>query len=116
MVGEPPPGLWARAAVETSTGRYLGHAFLADREDLEGPEAGYIVRPRYQGRGIGTYLVKTLVEVAFEELGHGCVTGTVDVDHVASRRVLEKAGFHFVEERRDEEGPYHVYAVGREAS
>lgn len=114
VVGEPPPGLWVRAAVETSTGRYIGHAFLAERNDLDGPEAGYIVRPRYQGRGIGTYLVKTLVHVAFTELGHARVVATVDLDHVASRRVLEKAGFHLVEERHDEQGPYHVYAIERD--
>ena len=71
------------------------------------------MRPRYQGRGIGTCLVQTLVDVAFRELGHDRLVGTVDVDHAASRRVLEKSGFRFVEERTDECGPYHVYAIER---
>ncbi|KAK7280084.1 hypothetical protein RJT34_25146 [Clitoria ternatea] len=57
-------------------------------------ELGYALGSRYWGRGIATQVVKQVVEVAFSEFTHlERVEALVDVENVASQRVLEKAGF-----------------------
>lgn len=70
-------------------------------------EVGYRVAEHMAGAGLATSTLRELCRLAAEE--HGCRTLTARVgnEHVASRRVLEKAGFAPV-------GPADV--VGREGT
>ncbi|MFD2082728.1 GNAT family N-acetyltransferase [Actinopolymorpha cephalotaxi] len=60
---------------------------------------GYIVDPRYAGRGYATHLAKGLLTAAFDHLGLRRVTAGCYADNLASARVLEKAGM-----RREQHG------------
>lgn len=53
---------------------------------------GYMVDPRFAGRGVATRLARGLLAASFEHLGLRRVTAGCNVDNPASARVLEKAG------------------------
>ncbi|MEU4477246.1 GNAT family protein [Micromonospora sp. NPDC023966] len=55
-------------------------------------EIGYVVHPDHWGRGLGTEIARLLLSLAFDQVGLHRVEATTRPDHVASRRVLEKAG------------------------
>jgi len=53
---------------------------------------GYIVDPRFAGRGIGTATAHALLRAAFDGLGLHRVTAAANADNFASVNVLERAG------------------------
>jgi RimJ/RimL family protein N-acetyltransferase len=63
---------------------------------------GYMVAEEFQGRGVATAAVRLVSERSFEPelLALGRIEAVAAVDNVASRRVLEKAGFSFEGIRR----------------
>jgi RimJ/RimL family protein N-acetyltransferase len=96
------PGLLALVAtgrlaplvvVDLPAGEVLGggtlHHLDAERAIIE---IGYWLHPHARGRGIATRLARVLAEHAFT-LGVRRVAAYVNVDNVASERVLERAGF-----------------------
>jgi len=89
-------GFWA--AIERSTGDFLGWFHLRPGEDagpLE-PELGYRLHRRAWGQGLGTEGSLGLVDKAFGELGAARVYATTMAVNTGSRRVMEKAGLRFV--------------------
>jgi RimJ/RimL family protein N-acetyltransferase len=94
-----PDGLGRFAAVEKSTGAFLGWFSLrpADTRGLSGgTELGYRLRPQTWGRGLATEGARALVQSAFADVGADRVVATTMTVNVASRRVLEKAGLSLV--------------------
>jgi RimJ/RimL family protein N-acetyltransferase len=93
------PGLMASGrllpmtALDTTTGDAVGggvlHHLDAEREIVE---IGYWVLPHARRRGVATRIARVLAEHAFD-LGVHRVAAYVNVDNVASERVLERAGF-----------------------
>lgn len=91
----------------THGGETVGHgALLREGDDLA---IGYILPRRHWGRGYATEIAVALVSYARDTLGRARVIATTDVDHIASRRVLEKAGLAWVRDVLDEEAPYSLY-------
>lgn len=60
---------------------------------------GYIVEPKFWGRGVASNLVMGLLTAAFESLDLRRVTATCNADNAGSVRALEKAGM-----RREQHG------------
>lgn len=60
---------------------------------------GYVVDPRFAGRGVATELARGLLTAAFDCLGLRRVTAGCFADNKASARVLEKVGM-----RREQHG------------
>jgi RimJ/RimL family protein N-acetyltransferase len=101
---------WCVEAFES--GRSFAYAIVCgDRDEVAGyvnvtPSdgdvgvLGYWLRPSDRGRGLATAAVCALAGAAFESLGVVEVRADVDARNVASRRVLERAGFVVVGERR----------------
>lgn len=57
-------------------------------------ELGYVLAADYWGKGIATKAVKMVANTIFDEWPHlERLEAVVDVENVASQRVLEKAGF-----------------------
>ncbi|KAH9761748.1 N-acetyltransferase domain-containing protein [Citrus sinensis] len=55
---------------------------------------GYVVASKYWGKGIATRAVKMVTGIIFDEWPHlQRLEATVDVDNLASQKVLQKAGF-----------------------
>ncbi len=60
---------------------------------------GYLLLPEYQGKGYMTEAVKRVIDFAFSDDGCIRITTGCYSDNVASKRVMEKAGFRKEGER-----------------
>ncbi len=96
--------------VERADGGRVGHAALLRGEAGE-VELGFVLRPDSWGCGFATEIARALVAAALARHPGAPVIATVDVDHVASRRVLEKAGLVLAGTARDDEGAYFRYRL-----
>lgn len=67
----------------------------------DGHQVGYGVSASREGQGATTRALHLLLDTLRDEGVERVVAETFD-DHVASRRVMEKAGMRLVDERRDE--------------
>lgn len=91
-------------------GRYLGNASVRPRPEKQKDwEIGYYLRAEEWGKGFATEIARRLVDYSFAELGLKEVFATVDVENLASRRVLEKVGMKLYREEYDELGVFYVY-------
>jgi RimJ/RimL family protein N-acetyltransferase len=104
-------GFWA--AVERSTGRFVGWFHLRPAEGAPPGEVelGYRLRRSAWGKGYATEGSRALIDKAFVELGVERVVAFTMVVNVASRRVMEKAGLRFV---RVFHQPWPDYIEGEE--
>lgn len=66
---------------------------------LRGAHIGYWVDKRFANRGITTQAVGMMTEYGFNVLGLHRIEINLRPENVASRRVAEKAGYHFEGER-----------------
>ena len=64
-------------------------------------EAGFSVVPGWQGRGLATAALKTVLEYLTENEGIPCVTAWCAAENTGSRRVLEKAGMKLIHSEKD---------------
>jgi RimJ/RimL family protein N-acetyltransferase len=88
-------GLGRWAAVERSSGAFLGWLALAPREPGSA-ELGYRLRRSAWGKGYATEGARALVHHAFAELGLERVWAQTMAVNLRSRRVMERAGLRFV--------------------
>lgn len=104
-------GFWA--AIETSTGRFVGwfHFRPAKAGHPNEVELGYRLRKSAWGKGYATEGSRALIDKGFAELGVQRVVAFTMVVNVASRRVLEKAGLRLV---RTFHQPWPDYIEGEE--
>jgi RimJ/RimL family protein N-acetyltransferase len=104
-------GFWA--AVERSTGRFLGwfHFRPADGAPPGEVELGYRLRRSAWGKGYATEGSRALIDKGFAEFGVQRVVASTMVVNVASRRVMEKAGLRLV---RIFHQPWPDYIEGQE--
>jgi ribosomal-protein-alanine N-acetyltransferase len=92
---------WAMWAVqERAGGAFVGACGLRPLE-MRGPEVelAYDLFPRFWGRGLAGEAAAATISLALGELALERVIGVVKPAHLASRRVLEKAGLVYVEIR-----------------
>jgi RimJ/RimL family protein N-acetyltransferase len=89
-------GFWA--AVEKSTGRFIGwfHFRPAKGAPPGEIELGYRLRRSAWGKGYASEGSRALIDKGFAEHDVQRVVAFAMVVHVASRRVMEKAGLRFV--------------------
>jgi RimJ/RimL family protein N-acetyltransferase len=104
-------GFWA--AVEKATGRFVGwfHFRPAKAARPGEVELGYRLRRSAWGQGYATEGSRALIEKGFAELGVQRVVAFAMVVHVASWRVMEKAGLKYV---RTFHQPWPDYIEGEE--
>jgi RimJ/RimL family protein N-acetyltransferase len=69
-------------------------ATLAAARDIE---FGYVLAPPVWGKGFATEAVKALADTVFSLTRANRILANSRVDNIASRRVLEKSGFAFVD-------------------
>jgi RimJ/RimL family protein N-acetyltransferase len=89
-------GFWA--AIEKSSGEFLGWFHFRPRKDadVDEPELGYRLRRSAWGKGYSSEGARALIHKGFTDLGVRRVWAETMVVHTASRRVMEKAGLDFV--------------------
>jgi len=89
-------GLWA--AVEKSTGEFLGWFLFRVRDDTNSDQLalGYRLRKSAWGKGYATEGSRALIDKGFREQGVQRVTAETMVVNSRSRRVMEKCGLSLV--------------------
>jgi RimJ/RimL family protein N-acetyltransferase len=117
------PGLGLGACFLQSTGDFIGWLMLRPREyrpyaadgtlldSLEDAELGYRLARRFWGQGYATEMSRVLVKHGLEQLQLPQVVAFVDADHLASVRVLEKAGLSHAGRARYEAEDVELYRV-----
>ena len=85
-------GLWTW---RTPDGEFVGragirHVLVGEVQEVE---IAYALKRSFWGMGMASEITKALLGVGFQRLGLSSLVGVVFVSHVASRNVLEKAGF-----------------------
>lgn len=78
--------------------RYLGFCGLKYHKDADFVDLGYRIVRQEWGKGYATEVAKASLVFAFNELQLNGVVGRVMKENIASVRVLEKIGMHFVRE------------------
>ncbi len=94
MRSKPSGRAWcARVVVRRRDGAVIGHCgFHGPPTDVGRAEIGYMVLPRYRGRGYATEAARGLVDFARRK-GESVVFASVAPDNVASLAVVAKLGF-----------------------
>jgi len=107
-----PNGLNIWAVFTKDENDYIGHAGIYPRPTKkEDWEFVYFLRRDAWGKGFATEIARKIIEYGFEDLNLPEIFATVDDDHTASIRVLEKAGMNFLRYEYDDKGSYSVYSA-----
>jgi len=91
-------GAWF--VVRDQAGERLGTCGLIDREGLMHWDIGYAFLQRHAGQGYATEAARALLRHGRETLGLGTISAITDLENLASRRVLEKIGLRYVDDRQ----------------
>jgi len=96
-------------------GAFVGRAGIRPLvvEGVEEIEIAYALARDAWGRGYAGEIAEALVEHALGRLALPSLVGVVMVDHGASRRVLERAGFAFEREVVHAGEPCALYRLNR---
>jgi RimJ/RimL family protein N-acetyltransferase len=105
VVGERLAGPWSRTTLDDEGqgltlgvelmdgGHLVGDVLLAfDSRQHRSGEIGYVLHPGFSGHGYATEAVRTLLHLAFDELGLHRVTARVDARNLPSARLAERLG------------------------
>jgi RimJ/RimL family protein N-acetyltransferase len=98
---------------DLATGRFAGrgglrHVIVGGREEVE---IGYGLLPDFWGRGLATELATASAQSGFVTLGRQELVGFTLPTNLASRRVLEKAGFRYERDIVYAELPHVLYRL-----
>ncbi|MFF3336809.1 GNAT family N-acetyltransferase [Streptomyces sp. NPDC002888] len=97
LLAEQDAGLCHFHVVVDGQGELIGRVNLVDVEDGVA-ELGYRIGERAAGRGVATAAVGEVCRLAAEEYGLFGLTAVTTLDNLASRAVLERNQFTFVED------------------
>jgi ribosomal-protein-alanine N-acetyltransferase len=104
-------GLWV--VRERSTRRFAGRGGLR-RVSICGAdevEVAYALVPELWGRGLATEIARESIRVAFEALGLPDLVSFTLEGNLASRRVMEKAGFRYERDFLRAGAPHVLYRL-----
>jgi len=87
-------GRWA--CVHKENRRVIGFAGLKFLEDLKEVDIGFRLLPAYWGVGLATEAGRAVLDYGFTQLRLAEIIGLVDLENIASVRVLAKLGLKFV--------------------
>ena len=94
--GTPALGPYVLGICVAKSAELIGHVGLSP---LRGEvEVGCAIEQRFQGRGFATEAIQAMSEWGMQRFGLARVLGIVATENVASCKVLERAGFAFVDE------------------
>lgn len=87
-----------------SEDRYIGHAEIKPTGNVDGYEVVCAFVRAAWGRGLGTELLKSIMEYAFEVLKLTEVHGMIDATNTTSMALAHKLGFEHVRDVTDDDG------------
>ncbi len=104
-------GVWA--VVQKTDGAFVGAASLTPLAGTVEMQLGYRLEKKHWGRGYATEIAGGLVVYGFNYLHLDRIAATTNLDNYASMRVLEKAGFRFLETGCFYNWPMTYFAIDR---
>lgn len=109
-------GIGRLAIIEKETGAFLGWGGLKFiKEHVNGHQdyydLGYRFLKRHWGKGFASECSKAVIDYAFNELKLNSIYAIADMQHLASRNVLEKCGFSFVNTFEYDGDPHAWYEL-----
>lgn len=93
------PGLGMWATIERASGECIGMHLLAHVRGESDIQVGYLLFPRFWGRGYATEMAGRLLDYGFRDLAIPQIVAITDQPHVASQQVLLKIGLRRKGER-----------------
>lgn len=97
---EPDTHAWGGLIIQCEENMLIGDMGFHHAPDASGTvEIGYSLIASHHGRGYATEMATALVTWAFEQPEIMRIIAEFQVQNIASQRVLEKIGMHFVEQR-----------------
>lgn len=97
-------GRWA--AILKETNEFIGWAGLKYIKELNGRtntyDLGYRFLKRHWGKGYGTESAQAFIDFGFNEMKLDRISAYIDVENIASQKVLEKCGLTFTNTFMDE--------------
>lgn len=85
---------YALAIVDINNDDRLGDvAFKMLDAPAQKAEFGFMVKPKAQGKGVGSEALKLAIDYAFNSLGLNKLVAYCDVENLSSQKALEKNGF-----------------------
>jgi ribosomal-protein-alanine N-acetyltransferase len=91
-------GWWAVQPRDES--ELIGWSGLTYLPETDETEIAYLLARPYWGQGLATEASQVGMEYGFNQLGLDTIIGITHPENLASQRVLEKLGLHFVERTR----------------
>lgn len=79
--------------IEKTSKKIIGSCGFARLESIDEIELGYLFARESWGKGYASEAAKACLKYGFEQLGFIKVVALTDPRHIASQRVVEKAGF-----------------------
>jgi RimJ/RimL family protein N-acetyltransferase len=90
--------------VQRSDGASVGVCGFVRRDTLPGPDIGFAFLPEHERKGFGLESASAMMDHGRDSLGFAEVYAITTVTNGPSMRLLEKLGFHFLEESADPDG------------
>jgi RimJ/RimL family protein N-acetyltransferase len=104
-------GVWG--VVDKENQELIGRAALQYLDRTPEVEVSFILAKPYWGRGLATEAAEALLKYGFEGAGLERIVGVAHVDHVASHRVMEKAGMRYERDGRFYGSDMRYYSIPR---
>lgn len=105
------------AVYEKETNQYVGRSgliYLGYDDTQPDIEIGYALLEPYWGKGYATELSIAMIKWGFTNLQVGKLVGIINPANDKSRRVLEKAGMHFISKEKYHDLPVERFEITRE--
>lgn len=104
-------GFWA--VIEKTSSQIIGMCGLIKRDNLEHVDLGYSFLPEYFGQGYAFEATQACLQIAKEKFQLQKLLAIVNTENVASRKLLEKLGFHYMHMKAmyDNEPELCLYAI-----
>jgi len=94
---KPGLGIWATILKKTST--FVGASGLVYYDNTPEVEIGYRIQKEHWNRGYATEASVGLLEYGFQNLKLKKIVSSAHVKNLASRRVMEKIGMKYIDDR-----------------
>ncbi len=105
-------GVWA--AIEKTSGKLIGHCGLNCLPNTPDIEVLYRFDQSYWNRGIATETTKACLQYGFEFVKLQKIVAIASPKHIASRRVMEKAGLKYEKDAHFYKIKVVYYSIHRE--
>ncbi len=105
-------GRWA--TYTKSNNEFIGWCGLKYRPELDEIDLGYRFKKSAWGKGYATEAAKHTLDHSFNKLDLKLITGRAHIENIASIKVLEKIGMHFISEGIVDNCPVKTYTISKQ--